>query len=184
MSGVKHMMDEVASRMEIDDPNDPKVQAEVARLLSITDRRLVLIESHPNSGGFWVGRVGTEREVLEYLKKAEAEGNLDYAFSLIELKKGAGDEITDWIEFDGTDPIKLLERTPGGTTNGTPPLPGLEARLAGIQAEAYGQHRSVWSILQSLTDDEVAETFSDLLETVLQEGRTLIIPEVQPCQSR
>jgi len=33
MSGIKHMMDEVAERMDIVDPNDPKVRAEVTRLL-------------------------------------------------------------------------------------------------------------------------------------------------------
>jgi hypothetical protein len=34
MGGVKHMMDEVAARMGIDDPNDERVKAEVDRLLS------------------------------------------------------------------------------------------------------------------------------------------------------
>ncbi len=33
MGAVKHLMDEVAARMEVQDPNDPRVQAEVERLL-------------------------------------------------------------------------------------------------------------------------------------------------------
>lgn len=174
MSAIKNLMDEVAARMGVTDPNNPAVLEEVERLLSVNDRRLVVVESHPNAGGFWVGKVGTEREVSEYLKTAEGNGDLDYIYAILELKKGAHDEVTKWIEFDDlSEPIKLLvsERTPGGA-KGTPPLPGLEARLAGIKSEAYGQQHSVWSILQTLADEEIASAFSDLLETMLQEGRT------------
>ncbi len=173
MGQVKHMMDEVAKRMEIKDPNDPRVQAEVERRLSINERRLLLVESHPNSGGFWVGRVGTEREIQECPKQLEADGTLDYVFAIAELKPGAGNEVTDWIEFDGAEPIKLRKRKPGHSITGTPPLPGLEGRLARIQSAAYGQPHPVWSILQALTDEEIAETFTQVLEAVLQEGRTL-----------
>ncbi len=173
MGQVKHMMDEVAKRMEIKDPNDPKVQAEVERRLSINNRRLVLVESHPNSGGFWVGRIGTERQIQEYLKQLETDSTLDYVFAIAELKPGAGNEASDWIEFDGADPIKLRKRKPGHSVTGTPPLPGLEARLAKIQSEAYGQRQSVWSILQVLSDEEIAETFTEVLESLLHEGRTL-----------
>ncbi len=173
MGQVKHMMDEVAKRMEIKDPNDPKVQAEVERRLSINERRLLVVESHPNSGGFWVGRMGTEREIQEYLKQLVTDGTLDYVSAIAELKPGAGNEVTDWIEFDGAEPIKLRKRKPGHSIAGTPPLPGLEARLARIQSEAYGQRRSVWSILQALSDEEIAETFTQVLESILQEGRTL-----------
>lgn len=180
MSGIKHMMDEVAVRMGIDDPNDERVKAECERLLSITDRRLVILESHPNMGGYWFGKMGTEAEMLAYLKEQEAEGTLDYVYAILELKEGAKEESDDWLEFEDGQPVGVKPRTPSGVTNGTPPLPGLEARLAKIEAKAYGQHHSLWSILQSLTDDEIAEAFSDLLETVLQEGRSLIIPEVKP----
>ena len=38
MGGVKHLADEVAGKLGIRDPNDPRVEAEVSRLLS-TDRR-------------------------------------------------------------------------------------------------------------------------------------------------
>lgn len=181
MGGVKHMMDEVAARMEIDDPNDPKVQAEVERLLSITNRRLVVLETHPNTGGCWFGKMGTAREVIAYLKEMAEKGSLAYVGGIVELKEGAKDEMLEWIELEDFQPVRVIVRPPGQTTNGTPPLPGLEARLARIQAEAYGQHHSVWSILQSLTDEEVAETFGKVLESVLQEGRTLVIPEVAPC---
>ncbi len=173
MGQVKHMMDEVAKRMEIKDPNDPKVQAEVERRLSINERRLLVVESHPNSGGFWVGRMGTEREIREYLKQLETNSTLDYVFAIAELKPGAGNEVTDWIEFDGVEPMRLRKRKPGYSITGTAPLPGLEARLARIQSEAYGQRRSVWSILQALSDEEIAETFTQVLESILQEGRTL-----------
>jgi len=173
MGQVKHMMDEVAKRLEIKDPNDPRVQAEVERRLSINDRRLVLVESHPNSGGFWIGRIGTEREIQEYLKQLEIDGTLDYVFAIAELKPGAGNEVTDWIEFDSTEPVKLQKRKPCHSITGPPPLPGLEARLATIQSAAYGQRHSVWSILLAFSDDEVAETFTQVLESILQEDRTL-----------
>lgn len=182
MSGVKDIL--VARRMEIDDPNDPRVRAEVSRLLCINQRRLVVVLSHPNSGGFWVGKLGTEREIQEYLKKMEAEGDLDYIFAIAELKEGVEDEVADWIEFDGVEPQCLQEVKIGASPRGTPPLPGLEKRLAGIQAKAYGQKRSVWSILQALTDDQIAETFGQVLTDVLQYGLELPEPEVEPCQSK
>jgi hypothetical protein len=183
MGGVRHMMDEVAARMEIDDPNDPKVQAEVERLLSITNRRLVVLETHPNSGGMWFGKMGTESEIFAYLKKLKADGTLDYVYGIVELKDGAEDEACIWIQFDGSQPVKVNPWRPDVKLNGTPPLPGLEARLAKIEADAYGEKHSVWSILQSLSDQEISELFSVTLESCLQEGRTLVIPEVAPCQS-
>ncbi len=39
MSQMKHMMDEVAARMGIQDPNDPRVQAEVERLLAEVEEK-------------------------------------------------------------------------------------------------------------------------------------------------
>lgn len=170
MSGIKRMMEEVAERMEIVDPNDPRVKAEVERLLSLNHRRLVVLESHPNSGGCWVGKVGTEPEIMDYLKKAEKEGNLDYVFALLELKEEAGDEVTDWLEFDGSEPLGMREVAIGRSPEGTPPLPGLEKRLAGIEAEGYGVKKSVWSLLQGMSDEEIGEYFSDCLEGMLQSG--------------
>lgn len=38
MGAIKRMMEEVAERMEIDDPNDERVKAEVERLLSLSQR--------------------------------------------------------------------------------------------------------------------------------------------------
>jgi len=171
MGGVKHMKAEVAQRMEIPDENDPRVEAEVERLLSLHQRRLVLIESHPNSGGFWVGKVGTEVEILSYLKEQEDKGTLDYVFALLELKEEAGDEVIDWVEFDGTEPIQTREVDIGTSPQPTPPLPGLEKRLAGIQAQAYGYHQSVWKLLQKMSDQEIGEYFSDCFEGMLQSGR-------------
>ena len=173
MSGIKRLMEEVAERMEIDDPNDPRVKAEVERLFSLSERRLVVVESHPNSGGFWTGKMGSEREILQYLKKLESDGTLDYVFAVVELKEGAGDEVADWIEFDGLEPIRLKEVNIGSSPQATPPLPGLEKRLAGIEAEAYGAKKSAWSLLQGMSDEEVSDYFSDCLEGMLQSGRLL-----------
>jgi len=173
MGAVKRMAEDVARRMEIEDISDPRVLAEVDRQLSINHRRLVVIESHPNSGGFWTGKVGTEQEVLDYLKDADMKGHLDYVFCILEMKEGADHETSDWLELDGIEPIGLRKVKIGRSPEGTPPLPGLEKRLAGIEAEAYGQHRSVWSLLQAMTDEEIALTFSDTLEEMLQMGREL-----------
>lgn len=179
MSGVKHLLDEVAARMEIDDPNDPRVGAEVERLLSIKQRRLIMLESHPNMGGFWVGRIGTERDIAEYLKDVESRRLLDYAFLILELREGAKNEVDDWIEFDEGEPIELKKFPPAGklSMKGTPPLPGLEKRLSGIRCSAYGQDRSVWSILQACTDEQVAKVGNCLLEVALQGGWEL--PKVE-----
>lgn len=173
MGAVKRMAEEVAERMEIGDISDPRVLAEVDRLLSINLRRLVVIESHPNSGGFWTGKVGTERETLDYLRDAEKKGDLDYVFCILELKEKAGHETCDWLEFVDGEPDRVADIAIGRSPEGTPPLPGLEKRLAGIQADAYGQERSVWSLLQAMTDEEIALTFSDTLEEMLQAGREL-----------
>ena len=181
------MMDEVAQRMEIDDPNDPKVQAEVERLLSITKRRVAVISCHPNGGPLYIDKMGNEDEVFKFLKELEATGCLEYVHSILVMAEQGEDEVCDWLDFEDGQPLGVKASPPRHTTNGTPPLPGLEVRLAGIEAEAYGQHRSVWSILQALTDKEIAETFGEVLESVLQagrlclesEGRQVLSPEVR-----
>jgi len=184
MGGVKHMMDVVAARMEISDPNDPKVLTEVKRLLSITKRRVAVIACHPNGGPLYIDKMGNEVEVFQFLKELEAKGFLDYVHSILVMAEQGEDEVGDWIEFKDGSPIRVKASPPRYPTNGTPPLPGLEARLAKIEADAYGEKHSVWSILQSLSDQEISELFSLTLESCLQEGRTLVIPEVAPCQSR
>lgn len=173
MGAIKRMAEEVAERMEIDDPNDPKVLAEVGRLLSIDERRLVVMETHPNSGGCWVGKLGTETEILQYLAQLAKDGTLDYVGDIVELKEGAQAELLSWIELEDYQPVKVHSQPPKSDSGPTPPLPGLEKRLAGIEAEAYGQHKSVWSLLQAMTDEEIALTFSDTLEEMLQSGREL-----------
>ena len=173
MSRIKDMMDEVANRMEIDNVNDPRVEAEVNRLLSLGERRFVVLETHPNSGGCWVGKLGTEREVLEYLKDLEKKGQLDYVGGIVELKEDAHDEVLDWIKFEDYEPVGVTIRPPKEYSGPTPPLPGLEKRLAGIEAEAYGAKESAWSLLQGMSDEEVSEHFSDCLEGMLQSGRLL-----------
>jgi len=180
MGAVKRMAEDVARRMEIEDISDPRVLAEVDRLLSINHRRLMVIESHPNSGGFWTGKVGTEREVLDYLKQQDKDGTLDYVFAIVELKEGAEHETSDWLELDGTEVIGLRKVKVGRSPEVTPPLPGLEKRLAGIEAQAYGQKRTVWAMLQGMTDEEIARTFNDVLETLLQVGVEMPrLPEIK-----
>lgn len=189
MGAVKRMAEAVAERLEIDDISDPRVLAEVERQLSVNHRRLVVIESHPNSGGFWTGKVGTEREVFEYLKAAEKSGQLDYVLTILELKEKAEHETSDWLKFEEYAPVAVRRVVIGKSPEGTPPLPGLEKRLAGIEAQAYGQKRTVWAMLQAMTDEEIAETFSDLLETLLQAGiemptlpKVRLLPDDTPCK--
>ena len=50
MGQIKHLMDEVATRMGITDPNDPLVQAEVERLLSIPKRAEELAQTPAHCG--------------------------------------------------------------------------------------------------------------------------------------
>ena len=173
MSGTKQMMDEVAQRMDISDPNDPKVLAEVGRLLSLNERRLVVMETHPNSGGCWVGKLGTEQEIIQYLAQLAKDGTLEYVGDIVELKEGAQAELLSWIELEDYQPIRVQVRPPREQSGPTPPLPGLEKRLAGLEAEAYGVKKSVWSILQGMSDEEIGDYFSDCLEGMLQSGRLL-----------
>jgi len=145
---MKKTMQEVADRMEIDDLNDPRVMAEVGRLFTLTERRLVVLETHPNSGGCWFGKLGTETEIIQYLQQLAKDGNLEYVGGIVELKEGAPEECQKWLEFVECQPISVRIRPPADKLSPTPPLPGLEKRLADIEASAYGQRRSVWSILR------------------------------------
>jgi len=173
MGGTKAMMDEVASRMDIYDPNDPRVLAEVGRLLSLDERRLIVLETHPNSGGCRCGMLGTEIEVIQYLKQMADEGTLDYVGGILELKPKAEEETLRWIEIEDCQPIRVQIRPPREHSGPTPPLPGLEKRLAGLEVEAYGIKKSVWSLLQGMYDNEIEEVLSDCLEGMLQSGRLL-----------
>jgi len=173
MGATKRLMEEVAGRIANGDPNDPKVLEEVGRLLSLDERRLVVLETHPNSGGCWIGKLGSESDVIQYLKELAKEGTLDYVGGILELKEKAEEEILQWIEFEDYQPIRVQIRPPREHGGPTPPLPGLEKRLAGIEAEAYGVKKSVWSILQGMYDQEIEEFFSDAFEGMLQSGRLL-----------
>ena len=182
MGGVKHMKGKVAERMGIKNENDPRVEAEVARLLSLDERRLVVMETHPNSGGWWFGKMGTETEILQYLAQLAKDDALDYVGGIVELKESAGNEMLEWIELEDYQPVRVRIRPPREHSGPTPPLPGLEKRLAGIEASACGQKRSVWRLLQAMTDEEIGEYFSDCLEGMLQSGREL--PSVgEPCKT-
>lgn len=73
-------------------------------------RELVVLETHPNSGGSWVGIAGTESEVKQYLENMESKGALDYVKSIHQLSDGADDEIEEWIEFEDFEPVGLKDR--------------------------------------------------------------------------
>ena len=173
MGGTKAMMDEVAKDMDIYDPNDPKVLAEVGRLLSLDERRLIVLETHPNSGGYWIAKLGSESEVLQYLKELAEAGDLDYVGGIIELKEKAEEEILQWIVFEDYQPIRVCFRPPREHSGPTPPLPGLEKRLTNLEVEAYGIKKSAWSLLQGMYDSEIEEVLSDTLQAMLQAGRWL-----------
>lgn len=181
MGGTKHLMDEVAKNMDISDPNDPKVLAEVGRLLSLDERRFVVLETHPNMGGCWIGKLGSASEVIQYLKEMATAGTLDYVGGILELKEKAEEEILKWIEFEDYQPIRVRIRPPAELTGPTPPLPGLEQRLAKLEVEAYGIKKSVWSLLQGMYDSEIEEVLSDAFESMLQADR-LLPQEGKPCQ--
>ncbi len=168
MSQTKHLMDEVAARMGIQDPNDPRVQAEVERLLATTDRRLVVLGTHPNRGGCWIGKMGTTREVMDYLKDMAGKNQLDYVGSIIELKEGAEHETMDWLELEDCQPVRVIIRPPGQKGGATPPLPGIERRLAGIKVNAYGHESDALRILQGMTNEEITEAMELLFSENLQ----------------
>ena len=173
MSFSKRMMEEVAGNMGNYDPTDPKVLAEVGRLMNLDERRFVVLETHPNSGGCWIGKIGTESEVISYLKEMAVKGVLEYVGGIVELKEKAEEEIGQWIEFEEYQPIRVQVRPPHEHTGPTPPLPGLEKRLAHLEVEAYGLKKSAWSLLQGMYDNEIEEVLSDTLEAFIQSGRML-----------
>jgi len=173
MGGTKRMMEEVAGNMGDYSPNDPAVLAEVGRLMNLDERRLVVLETHPNSGGCWIGKIGTESEVISYLKEMAVKGVLEYVGGIVELKEKAEEEIGQWIEFEEYQPIRVQVRPPHEHTGPTPPLPGLEKRLAHLEVEAYGLKKSAWSLLQGMYDNEIEEVLSDTLEAFIQSGRML-----------
>jgi len=136
------------------------------------ERRLAVMETHPNSGGMWVGKLGTESEVMEYLRQMAEEGNLAYVGSVIELKDGAEVETEDWLELEDCEAVGVKPRV---VTDGhqPQPLPGLERRLAGIESNAYGTKKSALAILGVLTDEEISLTLDEVLQDLLQEGREI-----------
>ena len=173
MGATKRMMEEVAGNMGNYDPNDPKVLAEVGRLLNLDERRFVVLETHPNSGGCWIGKLGTGSEVISYLKEMATKGFLDYVGSILELKEKAEEETQKWLLFEDGSPSRVVIRGFAWDGGPTPPLPGLEKRLAHLEVEAYGVKKSVWSLLQGMYDNEIEEVLSDTLEAFLQSGRML-----------
>ena len=181
MGGTKQLADEVAARMEIQDPNDPRVEAEVNRLLTLYERRFVVLETHPNSGGTRVGKLGSGSEILAYLKGMEEKGLLDYVGSIVELREKADEETLKWLDYDEGEWRGVRPHVAFRAPDGTPPLPGLEKRLAGIEVSAYGSRKKVQSILHVMSDQEIETVFADILETMLQGGR-LPSKERPPCQ--
>lgn len=188
MGGTKELAEDVAARMEIPDSTDPRVEAEVNRMLVLYEKRFVVLETRPNSGGTRVGKLGSGGDILAYLKGLEEEGLLDYVGSIVELRENAYEETLEWLELEDAQRQTVHHQWTGvrsrvvfGAPDGTPPLPGLEKRLAGIRVSAYGSSKSVQSILHVMTDEEIETVFSDLMETMLQ-GGLISSKERAPCQ--
>jgi hypothetical protein len=178
----KHKMDEVAERLGILDPNDPRVLAEVERQLAVNERRVLVIGAHPNGSPIWLEKMGTEQQIIDYLKQAAQDGRLDYVCSVIVMEEGAEDSIADWLEFLDGEPIAIKPRQPAPMLQPPPPLPGIEDRLTRLQASYCLEKHSVWQILQSLTDEEVEQVFAGVLESMMQEGKPILGREVELCQ--
>lgn len=181
MGGTKQLADEVAAKMGIPDPNDARVEAEVDRLLLLYEKRFVVLETHPNSGGTRVGKLGYGNEILAYLQEMEEEGCLNYVGSIVELREGASEEMLEWLEHEHAEWTGVRSHVLFKAPDGTPPLPGLEKRLAGIEVSAYGSRYKVQSILHGLSDEEIETVFADVLESMLQGGR-ISSKERPPCQ--
>jgi len=188
MGGTKELADDVAAKMGIPDPSDARVEAEVDRLLLLYERRFVVLETHPNSGGTRVGKLGYGSEILAHLKGLEEEGLLDYVGSIVELKENAFEETLEWLDLEDAQSQTVHHQWTGVRSHvlfkapdGTPPLPGLEKRLAGIEVSAYGSRYKAQSILHGLSDEEIETVFADILETLLQGGR-ISSKERLPCQ--
>lgn len=56
----------------------------------------VVIKSHPNMGGYWVGTFGDRNTVIEYLKTTD----LDYIYVILELKENGEDVSSEFLEWD------------------------------------------------------------------------------------
>ncbi|GAF85531.1 unnamed protein product [marine sediment metagenome] len=172
MGGTKQLADEVAAKMGIPDPNDSRVEAEVNRLLLLYEKRFVVLETHPNSGGTRVGKLGYGSEILAYLREMQEEGSLNYVGSIVELRENAYEETLEWLEYEHAEWTDVRSHVLFKAPDGTPPLPGLEKRLAGIEVSAYGSSYKVQSILHIMSDEEIETVFADLLESMLQ-GRPI-----------
>jgi len=56
----------------------------------------VVVESHPNMGGYWVGISGDKQKVIEYLKRSD----LDYIYAVLELKEKGEDVSKKFLKWD------------------------------------------------------------------------------------
>ena len=45
----------------------------------------IVLETHPNLGGLWIGKIGTKEEVQEYVNNSEPA----YIEEILELREGA-----------------------------------------------------------------------------------------------
>ena len=66
-------------------------------------KKYAVFETHPNMGGLWIGKIGTEEEILEYLRELEKSGNLDYVDFICELREG-------WDAVNDNTTEEFLER--------------------------------------------------------------------------
>jgi len=56
----------------------------------------IVIETHPNSGGWWVGKIGTRKEIEEYVSQTD----LDYVAFILELRDGGEDVTEEFLSWD------------------------------------------------------------------------------------
>ena len=51
------------------------------------DEKYIVLESHPNLMGLWIGKIGTKEEIQEYVNKLGPY--VDYIHCILRLKEGA-----------------------------------------------------------------------------------------------
>ena len=64
------------------------------------EEKYVVIESHPNGGSLWVGKVGDEKEIRAYLKREIRHVLMGYIWNILELKKNGEIVNEKFLEID------------------------------------------------------------------------------------
>ena len=67
----------------------------------------IALESHPNIGGLWIGKIGTKEEIQEYIDGLKKEGHLDYLYCILKLEEHA--DMQDGYEHEFGLERKIVE---------------------------------------------------------------------------